>query len=353
MSDGGPGSTGDGNPAATAEGSPTSTGEGNPDSTGVAESLPGESDSVGDLVGIYLRGLFMGAADTVPGISGGTIALVTGIYERLITAITAVDPRDARHLLRVHRAAGRRDLVDVLDRVDAPFLAALGLGIVTAVVTIARVIETVAEQHPGALGAFFFGLIAATAVVLYDDVDLATPGRIAVAVGGAGGAFLVAGVTGTSAPHALPVLFLAGAIAVCAMVLPGVSGAFLLILVGQYEFMIATLNSFTGGLAGVAGGGPSGSLAGPATRVGVFVAGAVVGLLTVAHAIRWAFEHYRQATLAFLVSLMVGGLRLPARQVHANVEPTPESAWPALLAGLVGAAGIWLFDRYTDDLEYA
>jgi len=305
-----------------------------------------------DLAVVYGKGLFMGAADTVPGVSGGTIALVTGIYERLIAAITAVDPLDARHLLRAHTADGRRAIRDAVVRVDAPFLVALGLGILTAVASIAQVIEVVAEEHPAALSAFFFGLIAASAVVLYGEVDLASPRRALVAVAGVVLAVSITGVTGNAVAHSPPIVFLAGAVAVCAMVLPGVSGAFLLLVLGQYEHMIGRLNAFVDGLVGLTSGGSLDAVVRPAGDVVVFVTGAVVGLLTVAHAIRWALANYRRATLTFLVSLMVGGLRLPAENVLETATFTVGGMVPVALAALVGAVGVLLFDRYTDDLDY-
>jgi putative membrane protein len=306
-----------------------------------------------EYLSVYLKGLFMGAADTVPGVSGGTIALVTGIYERLIAAVTAADPADLRHLPRVYDREARRSLVTAFFRVDGPFLLALGAGVATAVVTLSRVLEVVFETSPGVVWAFFFGLIAASAVVLRDAVDLGTPRRAGLAVVGVAAAAGLSAAGGSGAtPHALPVLALAGAIAVSAMVLPGVSGSFLLLLLGQYEFMIARLNDFVDALVGVAGGDGLGPVLAAAPPVVVFVAGAVLGLLTVAHAVRRALSTHRAATLTVLVSLMIGGLYLPAEGVIANVAATPAALAPAALAAFAGAVGVVVFDRYTDDLEY-
>jgi putative membrane protein len=201
--------------------------------------------------------------------------------------------------------------------------------------------------------AFFFGLIAASAVVLYDAVVVDTPGRGLAAVAGFVFAFLVTGVSGGGAvPHDLPIIFAAGAVGITAMVLPGISGSFILLLLGQYTYLTGVLSEFVDALLGVVTGA-----GGPVLRLGavvaVFVAGATVGVLTVAHVIRRALDAYRAATLAFLVSLMVGSLRLPAVEVAENVGAwTPTAAAAMVGAAAVGAAAVLALDRYTDDLDY-
>ncbi len=302
------------------------------------------------LGGVFLKGLFMGAADTVPGMSGGTVALVTGIYERLIAAVTGFDPRDLRHFLRVHRPEGRAGVRDLLARVDAPFVVALAAGVLTAVATVAGVVEVVAEQHPGPLNAFFFGLIAASAVVLFGEVRF-DGRRLAVFAAAALFAALVTGVTGGTTSRSLVVLFLAAMLAASAMVLPGVSGAFLLLVLGQYQRFLALVTDFTGALSAAASG-DVGALVGPAVGVFVFGAGAVTGILTVSHAVGWALSNYRRSTLAALVGLLVGGLRLPVEEVAAVTAPTASELWPVAAAAILGALALFAFDYFTDDLEY-
>jgi putative membrane protein len=305
-----------------------------------------------ELLGVYLRGLAMGSADTVPGVSGGTIALVTGIYERLIAAITAVDVGALRSAWQLHRPAGRAAFLDLVERADVPFLGALGLGVATAVVTVAQVMSRLVDAYPAVTFAAFFGLIAASAVVLYDEVDVFEPRRLAVAVCGVVVAALVGGRVGLNGSHGPVIVFVAGTVAVSAMVLPGLSGAFLLILLGQYEYMLGKLKAFTGAIPALADGGSLDAVIEPGTDVVVFVGGAVVGLLTVAYVVRWALARYRVATLTFLVSLMVGGLRVPGQRVLASLDPTPGGVAAVVLAGLLGAAGVLALDRYTDDLDY-
>ncbi|WP_135820729.1 DUF368 domain-containing protein [Halostella litorea] len=310
----------------------------------------GTAGTVREWASVYLKGFFMGSADTVPGVSGGTIALITGIYERLIAALTAIDPATLRDLVRPHDPDARAAVWDQLVRMDLPFLLTLGAGMLTAVVTLAHALETTVHQHPGPAYAFFFGLIGASALVLYEQVDVTTPRRLGVAVVGVVLAAAVSGEASAGVSHALPVILLAGAVAVCAMILPGVSGAFLLILLGQYEYMLGALTEFTGALGGLAGDGSVSAVAAATPPVLVFVLGALAGLLTLARVIDWALANYRAATLTFLVSLMVGGLRLPAERVLAAVTA---DAVTVVVAAVAGGTLVVAVDVLTDDLEYA
>ncbi|WP_256687175.1 DUF368 domain-containing protein [Halococcus qingdaonensis] len=307
-----------------------------------------------ELLTVYLKGIFMGAADAVPGVSGGTIALITGIYERLIQAITSLDPRALRYLPRLHRRRGRAEFRAALVAMDIPFLLALGLGIATAIVSVARLVHIAEQAYPGPLFAFFFGLIAASAIVLADHVSLDTTRRIVVAVVGFVFAFLVSGEVSNAAPNSPLFVFVAGAIAIAGMILPGVSGAFFLLLLGQYTYLTETLTEFTNALAALATGGSLAALVEPGIVVVAFGIGALIGLFSIAYAIRWALANYREATLTFLVSLMVGALRLPAIKVLNNTPDTTPSAIGGVLAvAIAGGALVVLVDRFTEDIEFA
>ncbi|MHB9286543.1 DUF368 domain-containing protein [Halobacteriales archaeon Cl-PHB] len=295
----------------------------------------------------------MGSADTVPGVSGGTIALITGIYERLITALTALDPRILGRVTSLHTAKGWRDLLDDLQEMDVFFLVVLGLGVMTAVVTLSRVVHAALGSYRAATFAFFFGLIAASAVILYRHIDVETVGQVLAGLVGVVFAFVVAGASSSGAfGHALPVVFVAGAIGITAMVLPGISGSFILLLLGQYEYMTGVLKEFVDGLLRVATGGVAESLVDNGLDVVTFIVGAFVGIVTISHVIRWALDHYRVATMTFLVSLMVGSLRLPVVEVRDNVG-TLDAGAVLLVAvpALVGGGAVLLLDHYTDDLD--
>lgn len=304
-------------------------------------------------VSVYLKGACMGAADTVPGVSGGTIALVLGIYERLITALTELGPETVRAFGAVHTAEGRTNAARALLEADVPFLFVLGAGVLSAAATIATAMNVAVTQYPAPTYAFFFGLIAASAVVLFRSVSVRTPRRVLIGVFGVLVAFVVTdpslAVTRTTT---LPLLFLAGAIAISAMVLPGVSGAFLLLVMGQYEYVSGIPRSVFDGVFAALGGNTDTFVEALVPFV-VFLAGAFVGVFSVAYAVRAALARYRQATLVFLVSLMIGALRLPIAEVRGAV--TTVSARTVLVVSVpavLGVAGVLLLDRYTEDLQY-
>jgi putative membrane protein len=303
---------------------------------------------------VYLKGAAMGAADAVPGVSGGTIALITGIYERLVSAIAALDPGETLALLPLVPKLGRADARDefgtALTDMDVPFLLVLGVGVLTAVVTVANAIDVAYHEYPGLTFAFFFGLIAASVVVLFGEVSADTPGRVAAGVGGFAFAFVLSGQAQAGLlPGGLPVMFVAGAVAICAMVLPGVSGSLILLTLGKYETMTGAVSDSVDALFA----GAFGEAVDPLSTLVVFSAGALLGILTFARVVKWALEHYRAATLTFLVALMAGALRAPAIQVaDATNAWTVASVTPLLAAGVVGAGAVLVLDATTDDLDY-
>ncbi|MEF8775399.1 MAG: DUF368 domain-containing protein [Haloarculaceae archaeon] len=317
----------------------------------------GSSEAVREYLVVYLKGAAMGAADTLPGVSGGTIALVTGIYTRLISALTALDPRVLGLVPELHAHSGRRRFLAELRRMDVPFLAALGLGVVTVVVLLSRVAHAALTSFEAETAAFFFGLIAVSAIVLYREVSLETVPRAVAAIAGFVVAFLLAGASASGGPVGgpppLPLVFGIAAVAISAMVLPGVSGAFVLYLVGQYEYLTGVLKAFVDHLIALPSRGVTPGLVDSGAVVFTFVTGAVVGVFSVAYAIRWALDRAHAATLAFLVSLMVGSLRLPVETIRESISPWSLPAATGVAGGfLIGALAIFLLDRYTADLEY-
>lgn len=302
---------------------------------------------------VYLKGACMGAADTVPGVSGGTIALVLGVYERLITALTTLGPDTLWQLRSIHTADGRARAATTLLRADVPFLFVLGAGVLSAAATIATGMHVAVTRYPVPTYAFFFGLIAVSAVVLFQYVTVRTPRRILVALLGFTLAFAVTdpSLSGARATT-LPMLFLAGTIAISAMVLPGISGAFLLLLMGQYEYVSGIPRALLDGALEAIGGNAD-PLVDVLVPFVVFAAGAFLGLFSVAHAVRAALTRYRQGTLVFLVSLMVGALRLPVNKVAENAATvTPDVAALIGIPAVGGGIVVFLLDRYTDDLQY-
>ncbi len=320
---------------------------------GAVLSPDGKPTPMREWLSIYLKGICMGAADIVPGVSGGTIALIAGIYDRLIAAIAALDPRILATIPALASADGRTRFRDELFEMDVPFLLVLGAGIGTAVVLMAQVIEAAFEAYPAVLNGFFFGLIAASAVVIYRITDVDTPGRIGALVAGALIAFLVTGVSETGGRTSLALLFVAGMVAISAMILPGISGSAFLYILGIYQFLIGILGDFTDALIALPGGGSLGAVLIPGVPIAVFLTGATIGLLTMARVVKHALERNRMATLGFLVGLMVGALRMPVREAADATETwTPGLLVAIAAATLVGAAVVLGFDHYTDSLDY-
>jgi putative membrane protein len=285
------------------------------------------SRSVSGYLALALKGFCMGAADVVPGVSGGTMALILGIYEELIAAIRSFDLSFFRRLLalRVREAA---------DGVQWSFLAAVGGGILCAVFSLARALSWLLHHEPVLIWSFFFGLIVAS---LYTVSLRITKWRFRVFAGfvlGAVGTYLLVGLVPMSTPNAPWFLFLSGAVAICAMILPGISGAFILVLLGKYLYVLDAVNQrdvFT--LALVAGG-------------------AVVGLMGFSRFLGWLLRRYHDATIAVLTGLMLGSLRKvwPWKQVpgggggegagavvHVPVNVLP-SDWGSEVAWALGLA---------------
>jgi putative membrane protein len=309
-------------------------------------------DADGPLL-VYLKGFCMGSADAVPGVSGGTIALIVGIYLRLVDAIAAITPATVVEFLGALLRGRWREARTVFEDVDGWFLLALGAGVLSAVVVVTRVLAVALEDNPVVTFGFFFGLIAASAAVLWRDVALDSPSTVAAAVVGFAVTFVVSGRAETVLGTGLPVTVAAGAIAVSAMILPGLSGSLLLIVLGQYEHMVTSLSTFVDGLLGALTGVPVAGMESATATVAAFVGGAFVGLFTVAHAVRRALRTHPETTMAFLVALVVGALRAPVVEVARTLEGgwTAEVVTLFAAAALVGAVVVALLERYAVDIS--
>ena len=226
----------------------------------------------------------MGAADIVPGVSGGTIALITGIYDRLLGAIVAVDGEALSMAL-----AGRWSAV--WHRIDGGFLSILLLGILTAIFSMASGIHWLLTHYPQLLWSFFSGLILVSAVLLIrDEVTLNSFDRLAGFTLGVCIAVGAAMMPPVSFLTGLPGLFFAGAIAICAMILPGISGSFLLVLMGMYEQVLSAVKTLQ------------------VTELSVLAAGCVTGLLLFARLLQHCLQRYRALAMAFLSGVLMGSL---------------------------------------------
>jgi putative membrane protein len=302
---------------------------------------------------VFFIGLFMGTADAVPGVSGGTIALLAGIYDRLIDAVTGVTP-DAG--VRAARAVLSRDaeaFLAVVEETDAVFLATLGVGLVSALVVVSRIVHYAEVNYPVALFGFFFGLILASALVLSRQISLDTTRHAAAAVAGFLVAFALSGNVELLAGQSLALTFLAGTVAISAMILPGVSGALILVVLGQYTYLTETLSTFTDAVLALATGGALDRVLDLALTVFTFVAGALVGLLTIARLVDRALEADRQTTMTFLVALVVGALRAPVNEISGRdgLAWTNDVLVQFLVVAAIGAVLLFALDRYAVDID--
>ena len=237
------------------------------------------------LPGVFLRGLLMGAADIVPGVSGGTVAFITGIYARFLAALSGADLHAARDVVAGHW--GR-----VWRRVDGAFLLTLVTGIVISVFSLARVIAHLLETRALLVWAFFFGLILASGVALTRRVPAWSPASalaLALALLAAVG---VGFAPAFSLPATLPGFFIAGFVAICAMILPGISGSFILLLLGMYPAVLRALDRLDW------------------AALGLFALGAGAGLLVFSRLLHALLARFYAPTLAALTGFLFGSLLL-------------------------------------------
>ncbi|WP_437396780.1 DUF368 domain-containing protein [Flagellimonas lutimaris] len=236
-----------------------------------------------DYVFITLKGMAMGAADVVPGVSGGTIAFISGIYEELITSINNID----FSLISILRKDG---IKAVWHKVNGNFLLALFLGIFISVLSLAKFLSWLLENEPILLWSFFFGLVVASIFFVGKEISKWTMGTVMVLILGAALAFFITELPVSDNADSLPYLFLSGALAICAMILPGISGAFILVLLGSYKTILDAVHERDIKII---------------ITVGI---GAVFGLLSFARLLKWMFSHYKNITLALLTGFILGSL---------------------------------------------
>ena len=226
----------------------------------------------------------MGAADVVPGVSGGTIAFISGIYEELLNSISSFN----LSLLSVLKKEGFNK---VWKMVNGPFLLALLLGISISILSFAQLIETLLEKHPIVIWSFFFGLVLASIIYIGKQITNWTKLGVLFLILGALLAFYITTLNPMILVNSSPwFLFFAGMIAICAMILPGISGSFILVLLGAYKPVLNAINTKD------------------FFNIIVFMAGAVIGLLTFSRVLKWLFSTYKNYTLAVLIGFITGSL---------------------------------------------
>jgi putative membrane protein len=229
------------------------------------------------------KGIAMGAADVVPGVSGGTIAFISGIYEELLETISKVN----FNALKVLKQEG---IKATWHYVNGNFLAVLLSGIAISIISLAKLITYLMEFHTVLLWSFFFGLILSSIYLVGKKIKQWDIPKIISLIMGSLVAFYITILPPMSSPEALWFIFLSGALAICAMILPGISGSFILLLLGSYEFVLTSLKDVK------------------ITIIAVFAAGCITGLLSFSKFLNWMFKKYHDLTIALLTGFLVGSL---------------------------------------------
>ena len=242
---------------------------------------------------LFVKGVMMGTADVIPGVSGGTVALIVGVYHRLIEGIRSYTPRSVLTLLKTlpRAKSDPEPFWSALRALHVDFLVPLGLGLVSAVLIAARIIPGLLKEYPTHMNGLFFGLISVSVYVPLSHVRVKTGQVALVAIVAAVGAFFLVGLPILEIKGSLPFIFLCGAIAICAMVLPGVSGSYMLKALGQYENVLTAVHDRD------------------VVTVGVFMLGILVGITSFVRVLSWLLRNHRDTTLAALTGFMLGSLR--------------------------------------------
>ena len=270
-----------------------------------------------------VKGFLMGAANVVPGVSGGTMALITGIYARIISALNAVLSVDTwKDLLH-----GR--FKDFWKKIDGWFLAALAVGIVLSVFTLAKLLEYCLEAHPVATWAFFFGLILASAVFMLKAVKGWKVADVLFVAAGAALGLLVCTLSPSHTPDNWLFIFICGAIAICTMILPGISGSFILVVMGKYDYMMSAVSNLDWG------------------TLAVFALGCLAGILAFAKLLHWLLARWERQTMLVLTGFVLGSLVKvwPWANVPAGADPRVGSAVLWCLIGIALIVTIELLSK--------
>ncbi len=232
---------------------------------------------------LLLKGMGMGASDVVPGVSGGTIAFITGIYEELIRSIKSIN-------LQALKLFFSGKFVDFWKHINGAFLLSVVVGIGISVFSLARLLKYLLETYPELIWSFFFGLIVASAIYVGKQIGRWNVSTVVSLILGVAVAYVITEITPAETTTATWFIFVSGAIAICAMILPGISGSFILLLMGKYAYIIGAVSDFKIGI------------------LLVFLAGAAIGIISFSNLLEWLLRKFHAQTIALLAGFMVGSL---------------------------------------------
>ena len=279
---------------------------------------------------IFIRGVLMGSADIVPGVSGGTIALITGIYAHLVEAISRIKFGFIKPLFKADFKGFWNQMIE---EIDFKFFIPLVLGIGVAFLTLAKVVTYCMDVHTALTYSFFLGLIIASAVILFKKLNKINVKTLLFALIGAILTYIFVSLNPIAANHSLIIIFISGMIAICAMILPGISGSFLLLLLGQYKYMLNALHQLH------------------FTEIIVFVIGALIGILGFSRILNYLLKNHEEVTMAFLIGVMLGSLKVPAVEIVNSVTVNISGLLPCIVVALIAFAIIIVLETKFDYID--
>lgn len=246
--------------------------------------------TIKDYIMLAVRGVGMGAADAIPGVSGGTIAFMTGIFEELVASINSINAKAIRLLLSGKVKA-------FWEHINGNFLAAVGIGILFSVATLAKLMLYLLGHHPIETWGFFFGLIVASSIFILKEIEKWSVLSVAMVIFGIILGVTVCTLSPTETPDDLWFIFLSGAIAICAMILPGISGSFILLILGKYEYVMGAISGLT-----------TGDIAGNLPIIAIFGLGAATGIICFSKFLHWLLGRFHRETLLVMAGFIIGSL---------------------------------------------
>ncbi|MGL5318265.1 MAG: DUF368 domain-containing protein [Bacteroidales bacterium] len=274
--------------------------------------------NIKDYLLLVLKGMGMGAADVVPGVSGGTIAFLVGIYEELLNSIKSVNAHSIKLFFTLRWK-------EFWKAVNGNFLLAVITGIAISFISLAKIITYLLTEHPILVWSFFFGLVLASTWFVSKRIRKWNIGSILSFIIGAVGAFFITVATPAQTPDALWFIFLSGSIAICAMILPGISGSFILVLLGKYFFMMEAIQNFN------------------LKYIVTFISGAGIGIVLFSNVLSFLLRKFHDLTIAMLTGFMFGSLNKvwPWKEVVETFVDRHGVTKPLIEANIAPNAYIW------------
>ena len=269
---------------------------------------------------VYLKGVLMGIADLIPGISGGTIALITGIYLKTITSVKNISLQFIFNLLilpftRKNLSAVKRDS----KKIDFPFLIVLVLGILTSLLLLSGVVKYLLNEFFAFTMIFFIGLIIASSKIMFDHIERHNTINFSFAAIGLAIGIVMAFVVPTVTTPSFSYIVFSGFLAISALFLPGISGSYILVILGTYEFMLGVISNIASNISFLV----------------AFLIGAVIGVFVISRVVFFLFKKDKCKTLYFLLGLVIGSLLLPLRQISESVQQLSSSGFVIMFLLLV------------------